>query len=204
MSSAIILGQMRRAPDKRALFALLGVDDQAPWEEVRRAFRDAVRASHPDLHVSDPDAERRLKTLNVAWESVNTPSKWAQYVAQPAFRTAAGGSVSTPTTAVPSFGRLRVQRQRHGSAGLRQWKVELDGEVIGSIANGASRILEAGPGRHSLRVFYDRYSSCHLEVELHSGQELHLGCRQQPNPFLNLSSPKRSLALELLGSRRFV
>jgi hypothetical protein len=188
---------MRRTPDERLIFALLGVDETTSWEELRRAFRDAVRASHPDLHAGDPDAERRLKTLNAAWESVNTPGRWAQYVAQPP------GSEPRSSSAVASFGRLRVQRQRSGSAGLRHWKLELDGEVIASIANGDTSILQAGPGRHSLRIFYEWYSSPALEIELRAGQELHLGCRQQPNPFLSVYAPKRSLVLELLGAARF-
>ena len=190
---------MGRAPDQRGLFSLFGVDERAPWEEVRRAFRDAVRASHPDLHGGDPNAEQQLKTLNVAWESINTPSKWAQYVAQPdTFERAPG-----PSSAPPTFGRLRVQRQRRGSAGLQQWRLELDGEVIASIANGDTTVLETPPGRHSLRIFYEWYSSPPLEVEVHAGHELHLGCRQQLSALLSLTSPKRSLVIELLDRRRF-
>jgi hypothetical protein len=190
---------MGRAPDQRVVFALFGVDGHAPWEEVRRAFRDAVRASHPDLHGGDPEAEQRLKTLNVAWESVNSPSKWAQYVVQQVSAETTRPSSSAP----PTFGRLRVQRQRRGGTGLRQWRLELDGDVIASIANGDISVLEASPGRHRLRVFYEGFSSLPFEVDLHAGQELHLGCRQVLSSLRSLTSPKRALALELLGSRRF-
>ena len=189
---------MSGTPDERLIFGLLGVDETARWEEVRRAYRDAVRASHPDLNGGDADAERRVKTLNAAWERVNTSSKWLQYVARPTLVADAG-----PRHAVPILGRLRVQRQRRGSAGLRQWQLELDGTVVGAIANGADRILQAEPGRHSLRVFYDRYSSPLLSVGLQRGEELHLGCRQDSNPFLSLTAPKRSLVLELLSHGRF-
>jgi DnaJ domain len=196
---------MRRAADERALLALLRVDEEATWEDVRRAFRNAVRASHPDLNPGDADAERRLKALNAAWESVNTPSKWAAYMLQPASRSTTGGSARTRgAAAVPSVGRLRVQRQLRGSAGLVNWALELDGEVIASIENGGISVLEARPGRHSLRVFYGSHSSVPLEVELHRGQELILTCRQLESLRTNLFSPKRSLVLELLTSRRFV
>jgi curved DNA-binding protein CbpA len=195
---------MGRTPDERALFALLGVDEKAPWEEVRRAFRTAVRASHPDLHAGDPNAERRLKTLNAAWESINTPRKWAAYILQPAFDGTAGGSARTRgSAAAPSFGRVRVQRQQRGSAGLLNWKLELDGEVVASIENGGISVFEAGPGRHSLRVFYASQSSLPLQVELHRGQELVLGCRQLESLRISLLAPKRSLVIELLGRRRF-
>jgi hypothetical protein len=105
------------------------------------------------------------------------------------------------TAAVTRVAQVRVYRQRAGSAGLRRWQLELDGAVVGSIENGGTSVLEAGPGPHSLRVFYDRYSSLPLDVELRAGQELVLGCRQQPNPLLSVYSPRRSLVLELLAGR---
>ena len=127
---------MASTAEKRALLALLGVGEEASWEEVRRGFRNAVRASHPDLHASDPTAEQRLKTLNAAWELVNTPYKWSEFVAQPASHAGWRNSAPGPsTTAVPSSGRVQVLRQRAGSAGLRRWKVELDGEVVATIEN---------------------------------------------------------------------
>jgi len=191
-------------PDERALFALFGVDEQAPWEDVRRAFRTAVRATHPDLHAGNPEAERRLKTLNAAWESINTPSKWAAYLLQPASRAMTGSSAGARgSVAVPSVGRLRVQRQLRGSAGLLRWKLELDGEVTASIENGGTSVLEASPGRHSLRVFCGSQSSLPLQVEVHRGLEVVLGCRQVDSLRVSLFSPKRSLVLEHLSRRRF-
>lgn len=196
-------GQMRRAADEQALLALFKVDEKAAWEDVRRAFRDAVRASHPDLHPGDADAEQRLKALNAAWESINTPSKWAAYTLQSASRGTTGGAARTRGGAtVPYAGRLRVQRQQRGSFGLVNWWLELDGAIIASIENGGTSVLEAGPGRHSLRVFYGAHSSLPLQIELHRGQELVLGCRQLDSLRVNLFSPKRSLVLELLNSRR--
>jgi len=200
----VSLEPMRRAPDQRALFVLLGVNEKAPWEDVRRAFRAAVRASHPDLHAGDPAAERRLKTLNAAWESVNTPSKWAAYILPPTSRRTTGRTARTRRgAAVPSVGRVHVRRQQRGSFGMANWNLELDGEVIASIENGGIRVLEARPGRHSVRVFYASHSSLPLQVELHPGQEVTLGCRQLENLRINLFSPRRSLVLEPLDSRRF-
>lgn len=192
---------MQHAPDERALLALLGVDDRASWEDVRRAFREAVRANHPDLHPGDAAAEQRLKALNTAWESVNTPRKWAAYARSPAARAMNGRAARRGSAAAGSLTRFRVQRQLRGGAGLVNWKLELDGEVVGSIENGGTTLLEAVPGRHRLRVFYGSYSSLPLEVQLSRGEELHLGCRQLESLRTNLFSPKRALVLELLGSR---
>jgi hypothetical protein len=187
---------MRRPADDQSLLAHLGVDEQAPWEEVRKAFREAVRASHPDLHGGDPEAERRLKALNAAWESINTPSKWAAFILEPA----SGGSIpSRRATVDPTIARLRVLRQQRGSAGMLNWNLELDGEVVARIENGGTSVLDAAPGRHSLRVFYGQHSSLPLGIDLHRGQEVRLGCRQLESLRVSLFSPKRSLVLELLG-----
>lgn len=196
---------MGRAADERALHALLRVDENAPWDDVRRAFRNAVRANHPDLHPSDADAERRLKALNAAWESINTPDKWEAYVQQPNVPGAAGRSGQPRGgAAVTSLGRLRVQRQLRGSAGLLNWWLELDGQVVASIENGGISVVEAAPGRHSLREFHRTHSSLPLQVELHRGQEHVLGCRQRESLRTSLLSPRRSLVLELLDSRPVV
>jgi hypothetical protein len=87
---------------------------------------------------------------------------------------------------------------------MLSWFLEIDGEATASIRNGGVSVLEAAPGRHSLRVFYGSRSSLPLQVELRRCEELVLGCRQIENLRTNLFSPKRSLVLELLGSRRLV
>ena len=195
---------MRPAQEDRALFALLGVDETASWEDARRAFRAAVRANHPDLHPGDSRAERRLKALNAAWESINTPGKWADYILPRPVRSASGGPPGRRHRGpLPAVGRLRIQRQLRGAAGLYNWRLELDGTVIASIENGGTHVLDAAPGRHRLRVFYAAYSSLPLSVVLHRGQELHLGCRQLESLRTTLFSPKRALVLELLDSRSF-
>lgn len=195
---------MRRAADERALLALLRVDQNAPWEDVRRAFRDAARANHPDLNPGDADAERRVKALNAAWETINTPSKWEAYILQPVSRESTGSSAPAQGgSTVASVGRLRVQRQQRGAAGLLNWWLELDGEVVASIENGGISVVEAVSGWHSLRVFYGSHSSLPLQVELLRGHELSLGCRQGDSLRARLLSPQRSLVLELLNGRRF-
>ena len=163
------------------------------------------RANHPDRHANDPDAERRLKTLNAEWESVNTPGKWAKYILPAGSGGPTGSAAHTRSrTDVSSVGRVRVQRQRRGCVGMLSWMLEVDGEVTASIRNGGVSVLEAAPGRHSLRVFYGSHSSLPLQVELRRSEELVLGCRQIENLRTNLFSPKRSLVLELLGGRRLV
>jgi DnaJ like chaperone protein len=59
-------------------YAVLGVDPSAPDAAVRKAWREAVKASHPDVMLARGVpaeavklAEGRLRALNAAWEEIS-------------------------------------------------------------------------------------------------------------------------------------
>lgn len=59
-------------------YAVLGVDPSAPDAAVRKAWREAVKASHPDVMLARGVpaeavrlAEDRLRALNAAWEEIS-------------------------------------------------------------------------------------------------------------------------------------
>lgn len=59
-------------------YAALGVDPSAPDAAVRKAWREAVKASHPDVMLARGIpaeavklAEDRLRALNAAWEEIS-------------------------------------------------------------------------------------------------------------------------------------
>ena len=59
-------------------YAVLGVDPNASDDVVRKAWRDGVKASHPDVLLArgvPPEAvklaEDRLRALNTAWEQIS-------------------------------------------------------------------------------------------------------------------------------------
>jgi len=45
------------------LYNLLGVRPDADDETLRKAFRKAIKATHPDLHAGDPDAPLRFRQI---------------------------------------------------------------------------------------------------------------------------------------------
>ena len=60
-------------------YEVLGVSPDAPMEEIRRAWRQAVRDSHPDVMMARgvPEeairmAEQRLVAINRAWEEISS------------------------------------------------------------------------------------------------------------------------------------
>ncbi|MBI2168179.1 MAG: molecular chaperone DnaJ [Actinobacteria bacterium] len=60
-------------------YELLGVERDAPPEEIKRAFRRLARQYHPDVAADDPEAEGRFKAIARAYETLSDPDKRARY-----------------------------------------------------------------------------------------------------------------------------
>ena len=65
--------------DKRDYYEVLGVARGASDDEIKKAYRKAAKASHPDLHPDDKEAEARFKEINEAYEVLSDPQKRARY-----------------------------------------------------------------------------------------------------------------------------
>ena len=52
----------------RAARRVLGVGDNASAADIKRAWRRRCRETHPDLHPADPEAEKKFKLVNCAYD----------------------------------------------------------------------------------------------------------------------------------------
>lgn len=67
---------MSRTPDP---YETLGVTRQATAAEIRAAYRRLARASHPDHHENDPQAERAFKRISRAYETLGDAKRRRAY-----------------------------------------------------------------------------------------------------------------------------
>ena len=135
----------------RTLFGVLGINAESSYDEVKRAFRFAKLASHPDRHENDPFAAERFKAITAAWELVDTAEKWHAYQAGAQAHPPRGASphLSTPSPRHPP--------RRAGSIvivyGYTQWfAINLTVHVFW---NGVSVGSVKGRGRMSFEIHED-------------------------------------------------
>src|SRR6516225_3448500 len=63
----------------KTLYDLLGARPDDDAEGLRNAFRQAVKANHPDLHIGDPDAPMRLRQIVQAYDILRDTEQRATY-----------------------------------------------------------------------------------------------------------------------------
>ncbi len=64
--------------ESKDYYATLGVAENAPTDEIKRAYRKLARRYHPDVS-DEPDAEARFKEVSEAWEVLGDSEKRAAY-----------------------------------------------------------------------------------------------------------------------------
>ncbi len=65
--------------DYKDYYQTLGVEPNAPAEQIKKAYRKLARQHHPDLNPSDAAAEQKFKDANEANEVLSDPEKRQKY-----------------------------------------------------------------------------------------------------------------------------
>src|SRR2546426_6715047 len=67
------------ATKKRDYYKVLGIAQNAPKEEIKRAYRKLAVKFHPDKNPGDPHAEEKFKELGEAYDVLIDADKRAAY-----------------------------------------------------------------------------------------------------------------------------
>ena len=114
---------MPESPMSASPFEVLGVAASASEDELRKAYRRALRETHPDTG-GDP---QRFHAVQYAWEQISTPARRAAYKGGTAAAghgtfTAQGGRAQQDTRPkARSYGYPGGWRREQYLAQLREW-----------------------------------------------------------------------------------
>jgi len=76
-------------PQTKDFYDVLGVNEDASQEEIKKKYRKLARKHHPDRNPDDPNAEEKFKEIQKAYSVLSDEEKREQYDAQRRF--GAGG-----------------------------------------------------------------------------------------------------------------
>lgn len=134
---------MPDSPLTSSPYEVLGVPSSATDDALRKAFRRALRETHPDTG-GDP---KRFVAVQLAWEAIGTPEKRAEYdsgrTSASAFTPASGPRPRQDTRPrARSYGHPGGWRRERYLASLREWVgrgVEVDDPYDPALVRSAPR-----------------------------------------------------------------
>ena len=60
-------------------YKILGVEESASQDDIKKAFKKLARKYHPDLNPDDPNAKQRFQEINESNEVLGDPEKRKKY-----------------------------------------------------------------------------------------------------------------------------
>ena len=58
-------------------YKVLGLEQDASPDDIKKAYRHMAKINHPDLHPDDPNAVQKMNEINEAYDMLTNPEKYA-------------------------------------------------------------------------------------------------------------------------------
>ena len=146
-------------------YEVLGVGKAASPDEIKRAYREIAKKSHPDLNPGDAAADHRFKEASQAYAIVGDQEKRTKFDS---------GEIDATGQERPEEHYYRPHAESAAGGKYRQYEGSGNFEDLGSIfeemfADAGTRRAGAGYGDHAHAGSYDRRRGAdlryHLDVE---------------------------------------
>jgi DnaJ-class molecular chaperone len=162
-------------------YETLGVAPSASQDDIRKAYRKAAKETHPDLNPGKPEAEKRFKEINAAYDIIGDADKRKRYDAgeidetgaerQPErhfYREYAEAAANT---------RYRRRRASAGARGDRDGGADFDYDVFADLFRGHGEDgdfrMPPQDVRYALAIdFLDAVNGTHKVVAMPDGKTL--------------------------------
>ncbi len=115
--------------NEKDYYAILGVDESATTDEIRKAFQQKARKLHPDVNKA-PDAEERFKEVSEAYAVLSDDAKRRRYDAMRS---------GSPFAAAGSYGGASGQGDPFSGGSPFGWGFPFGGSPFGSQSQTRSR-----------------------------------------------------------------
>lgn len=148
--------------NEKDYYEILGVDEDASQEEIRKAFQQLARKYHPDVN-KEPDAEEKFKEISEAYAVLSDPDKRQRYDAMRSGASQYGSSYGTQTQGYGGgyytgygWGPFGASEQRGSKKDSRAYNPKVGSDVVYELNLDAEKAAK-GTRRG---VTFNRYVTC--------------------------------------------
>lgn len=178
---------MAAQQSQKDFFAILGLDEKAGPEELRRVYLSMAVKYHPDRNPDDPKAEERFKDISQAYAVLSDPASRARYERLRPRRKAESSSTSTgkakpePPKTKNEAGRKTDSQQseakpeNNGPAGTAPEPDQAEFDEI------LTSFFKSGKGRETLRDLEGAFGKAGLKFKMNDVSKW-LKARSQRKP----------------------
>jgi DnaJ-class molecular chaperone len=160
-------------------YETLGVAPSASQDDIRKAYRKAAKETHPDLNPGKPEAEKRFKDINAAYDIVGDADKRKRYDAGDIDETGAERQPERHfyreyAEADPD---TRYSRRGRSAGGRGERAADFDYDVFADLfrgrGDGADIRMPPQDVRYALAIdFLDAVNGTHKAVAMPDGKTL--------------------------------